>query len=260
MSPPGLSVRLSIDLDLQSRSDEMMTDQSGAVILLNAQTGEVLVMSSHPTFNPNYLNEIGAQLNKDPGKPLINRAAAGLYPTGSLIAPLARAVLGDVRPDKNELRNIHEVFGFHRTPQIQMPVAESLSNTELENLHVTPLQVALACAALSNDGMMPAPRIATAVNTPNDGWVILPALGTPIKAVDAAAAQEAAGFFIKQGQNYWSHTGQATEKDSSVTWFVAGTPPNWQASPLVVVVLLEEDNAGLAQHIGQVLLVDAMYP
>ena len=61
MSPPGLSVRLSIDLDLQSRSDEMMTDQSGAVILLNAQTGEVLVMSSHPTFNPNYLNEIGAR-------------------------------------------------------------------------------------------------------------------------------------------------------------------------------------------------------
>jgi cell division protein FtsW (lipid II flippase) len=260
MSPPGLSVRLSIDLKLQSRSDEMMADQSGAVILLNAHTGEILVMSSHPTFNPNYLNEIGAQLNKDPGKPLINRAAAGLYPTGSLIDALARAMLGDVRPDKNELRNVYEAFGFHRIPQIQMPVAESLSNTELDNLHVTPLQVALACAALSNGGMIPAPRIATAVNTPNDGWVILPALGTPIKAVEAAAAQETAGFFIKQGQNYWSHTGQATEKDSSVTWFAAGTPPNWQASPLVVVVLLEEDNVRLAQRIGEELLVDAMYP
>jgi hypothetical protein len=108
--------------------------------------------------------------------------------------------------------------------------------------------------------MIPAPRIATAVNTPNDGWVILPALGTPFKAVEEAEAEEAAGSFIQQGHNYWSYTGQATEKDSAVTWFIAGTPPNWQASPLVVVVLLEEDNMKLAQRIGQELLVDAMYP
>ena len=260
MSPEGLDVRLSIDLYLQYRSDEMMTDHTGAVILMNAQTGEILVMSSHPTFNPTYLNEIGSQLNKDPDKPLINRAAAGLYPTGSLIDPLARALFGHVNPNETELRKVYEAFGFHRVPQVRMQVAESLSNAELENLHVTPLQVALASAALSNDGMVPAARIATAVNTPNDGWVILPALGTPFKAVAAAAAEEAAGSFIQQGHNYWSHTGQATEKDSAVTWFIAGTPPNWQASPLVVVVLLEEENVRLAQHIGQELLVDAMYP
>ena len=260
MSPEGLDVRLSIDLYLQYRSDEMMTDHTGAVILMNAQTGEILVMASHPTFNPTYLNEIGSQLNKDPDKPLINRAAAGLYPTGSLIDPLARALFGHVNPNETELRKVYEAFGFHRVPQVRMQVAESLSNAELENLHVTPLQVALASAALSNDGMVPAARIATAVNTPNDGWVILPALGTPFKAVAAAAAEEAAGSFIQQGHNYWSHTGQATEKDSAVTWFIAGTPPNWQASPLVVVVLLEEENVRLAQHIGQELLVDAMYP
>ncbi|MGZ9165443.1 MAG: hypothetical protein ACXW4U_09725, partial [Anaerolineales bacterium] len=151
-------------------------------------------------------------------------------------------------------------FGFHRVPEARIQVAEALSNTELENLHVTPLQVALASAALSNAGMVPVPRLATAVNTPNDGWVVLPALGTPFKAVEVAAAEEAADSFIQEGHNYWSHIGQATEKDTSVTWFIAGTPPNWQAPPLVVVVLLEEDNASLAQRIGQDLLVDAMYP
>src|SRR5215216_2059292 len=186
MSPEGLNVRLSIDLYLQYRADEMMTDQTGAVILMNAQTGEILVMSSHPTFNPNDLNEIGSQLNKNPDKPLINRAASGLYPTGSLIDPFARALFGDVNSTENELTKVYEAFGFHRVPQVRMQVAESLSNDQLENLHVTPLQVALASAALSNDGMIPAPRIATAVNTPNDGWVILPALGTPWKAVEAA--------------------------------------------------------------------------
>jgi hypothetical protein len=260
MSPDGLDVRLSIDLHLQFRSDEMMRDHTGAVVLLNAQTGEILVMASHPTFNPNYLSETGSQLNKDPDKPLINRATAGLYPTGSLMDPFAQALLGDGSRNADRLRHVQEAFGFYRVPEIRLQVAQPLSDAELENLHVTPLQVALACAALSNEGIVPAPRIATAVNTPNDGWVILPALGRPFEAVEAAAAEAAAGTFIQEGQNYWSHTGRATEKDTSVTWFMAGTPPNWQASPLVVVVLLEENNAWLAQRIGQALLVDAMYP
>ena len=59
----------------------MMVDHSGAVILMNAQTGETS-MASSPTFDPNHLNEIGHRLNKDPDKPLINRATQGLYPPG----------------------------------------------------------------------------------------------------------------------------------------------------------------------------------
>jgi cell division protein FtsI/penicillin-binding protein 2 len=260
MAPNGLDVRLSIDLHLQSRADEMLADHAGAMVLMNAQTGEILVMASHPTFNPNYLNEIGSQLSKDPAKPLINRTSVGLYPTGSLMELFSQALFGDVNINTDQLRKVHEAFGFLRTPAIRIQVAEPISNDSLENLHVTPLQVALACAALSHDGIVPAPRIATAVNTPSDGWVILPALGTSSQAVQAAAAEEAAASFIQEGQNYWSHIGQATEKDTSVTWFIGGTPPNWQASPLVVVVLLEENNARLAESTGQELLVDAMYP
>jgi len=40
--PPGLNVRLSIDLDLQKRADALLADRAGAVVLLNAQTGEIL--------------------------------------------------------------------------------------------------------------------------------------------------------------------------------------------------------------------------
>lgn len=260
MSPHGLDVRLSLDLNLQKHADEMMGDHTGAVVLLNAQTGETLVMTSHPTFDPTHLNEIGSQLNKDPGKPLINRAAVGVYPTGSLMDPFTRALLGRSDVSQEELRRVYEAFGFNRVPEIRMQVAEPLSNDELESRHVTPLQVALAGSALSNDGMIPAPRLAMAVNTPNAGWVVLPALGTPIEAVDAAAADEAAKAFLPEGQNYWSHRASATEKENSVTWFIAGTLPNWQASPLVVVVLLEEDNPEITQRIGQELIVDAMYP
>jgi cell division protein FtsW (lipid II flippase) len=260
MSPHGLDVRLSLDLHLQSRADEMMKDHRGAVVLLNTQSGEIFVMSSHPTFDPANLNEIGTQLNKDPEKPLINRATQGLYPIGTLIEPFEQALFGNKTPSQAELQRIYESFGFYRAPLLRMQVAEPISETEIKELHVSPLQVALASAAFSNHGSIPAPRIATAVDTPNDGWVVLPALGTPSEAIPASAADETAQSLIVDGESYWAHVGQAKSVESPVTWFSAGTPPNWQASPMVVVVLLEEDNVRLAQRIGKELLVDAMNP
>jgi len=98
------------------------------------------------------------------------------------------------------------------------------------------------------------------VNTPNSGWVVLPALGTPFEAISASAADETAASLIGDGQSFWSYTGRAESKESPVTWFIAGTPPNWQATPMVVVVLLEEDNVDLVQEIGSALLASATNP
>jgi cell division protein FtsW (lipid II flippase) len=264
MSPHGLDVRLSLDLYLQYRADDMMKDHRGAVVLLNAQSGEIFVMSSHPTYDPANLNEIGTQLNKDPDKPLINRAVQGLYPSGNMVEPFVQAVRnqgGGTKPiTQAETKKVYETFGFYRAPLLRMQVAVPISETEAKDLHVSPLQVALASAALSNHGTIPAPRVATAVDTPNAGWVVLPALGTPSEAIQASAADETAQSLVVDGESYWAHVGQAKSDESSVTWFIAGTPPNWQASPMVVVVLLEEDSERLAQRIGKELLVDAMNP
>jgi hypothetical protein len=98
------------------------------------------------------------------------------------------------------------------------------------------------------------------VNTPNDGWVVLPALGTAFDAIPASAADEAAQSLIVEGQGYWARVAQAESAESPVTWFIGGTPPNWQASPLVVVVLLEQNDAQLAETIGTELLSAAMNP
>jgi len=260
MSPKGLDIRLSLDLYLQYRADEMLSEHHGAVILLNAQSGEIFVMASHPTFNPSDLNKIGAGLNKDPNKPLINRATQGLYPTGTMLQPFEQALFGEKLLTQEQLQTVYDTFGFTRPPLLRIQVAEPILNSEENDLHVSPLQVALAAAALSSHGVMPAPRIATAVNTPNDGWIVLPALGAPFEAIPAPAADETAQSLIVDGQSYWAHMGQATSDESPVTWFMAGTPPNWQASPMVVVVLLEEKNTRLAQHIGKELLIDAMSP
>jgi len=260
MNPEGLNVRLSIDLYLQNRADEMMVGSRGAVVLLNAKSGEILVMSSHPTFNPNHLAESGAELLVDPDKPLINRATQGQYPPGTIMLPFLQALTGSKSANATGMNDVYETFGFTQTPQIQLAVAPAISLNDKNVMRVSPLQMALASAALSNHGVIPAPRIAMAVNTPSEGWVTLPALGTPFEALQASAGDAAASSYLVENQTYWQHIGQAQENESSFTWFIGGTPPNWQATPLVIVVVLEENNERLAQRIGQELLVDAMNP
>jgi cell division protein FtsW (lipid II flippase) len=260
MSPHGLDVRLSLDLTFQKRADEMLSGHSGAVILMNAQTGEILAMASSPTFNPNHLNELGSQLSKDPGKPLINRAVQGLYPTGSMLEPFMQALSGSNQPNATEKRKAYDAFGFGNPPQLQFETAASGTNPGENEFHASPLQAVLAAAALSNHGIVPAPRIATAVNTPTEGWVILPAVEKSTEAVKQAQADVTAAANATEGQNYWSHIGRATGTEGPVTWFTAGTLPGWQGTPLAVVVLLEEDNERQAQWIGQELLTGAMTP
>jgi cell division protein FtsW (lipid II flippase) len=260
MAPKGLDVRLSLDLYLQYRADEMMQEQRGAVVLLNAQTGEIYIMASHPTFDPRRLDEIGTHLNKDPDKPLINRVTQGLYPIGTMAEPFEQAMYGNKTLAPDELKSVYESFGFQRVPQLRMEVAQPTTEPGGNDLHVSPLQVALASAALSNHGTVPTPRIAMAVNTPNAGWVSLPALGTPFEVTPAPAVDETTQALQVNNQNYWAHTGNAEGDESPVTWFIAGTLPNWQATPLVVVVLLEENDVRLAQWIGRELLIDAMTP
>lgn len=260
MSPKGLDVRLSLDLYLQYRTDQLMLGHRGAAILLNAASGEIFVMSSQPTFDPKQLDEFGPKLNEDPNKPLINRATQGLYAIGSLADPFAFSLYHKRTLSEEELNNVYETFGFFQSPRLRMEVADPLINSEVKDLHVSPLQVALASAALSNHGTVPVPRIATAVNTQEEGWIVLPALGTSFTAVPESTADEVAESLMVNGESYWAHVGRAEGAESPITWFIAGTPPNWQATPMVVVVLLEEDNARLAQWIGRELLVDAMNP
>lgn len=260
MDPTGLDVRLSIDLYLQSRADELMIGHRGAVILLNAQSGEILVMASHPTFDPTHLSESGAKLLSDPNKPLINRATLGQYPTGSVMEPFIRTVSIDTARNDINPNQVHQIFGFDTPPQIQLPIAPITSEADPTIWRLSPLQMVLASAALSNHGLIPAPRIAMAVKTPTEGWIPLPALGSSKEAIQASAADEAIVAYLVEDQMYWRHIGQAQEEDLSFTWFIGGTPPNRQAAPLAIVIVLEEANTQLADRIGKELLIDAMNP
>lgn len=259
--PPGLDVRLSIDLDLQKKADELLGEHAGAIILLNAQSGEILAMASHPTYDPNLMDETGEGLRTDPRSPLVNRAAQGSYPLGSLLDPLLAAHFGQIPPADAEQRSaLYNLLGLYNAPNLRLPVGTPSPYGEVENLRVSPLQLILAFAPLSNNGVRPAPRIALAVDTPAQGWVILPANSDPLNVMEEAKAQKAAESLRIPDQPFWQFGSRSSEKEKFFSWFVAGTLPNWQGTPLTLVVLLEEDNAPSANSIGEALLSEALKP
>lgn len=81
--PPGFDLRTSIDLGLQQAADNELLGHTGSVIVINAQTGEILTMATSPTFNSNQLSDSMESWKADPAAPLLNRATQGLYPPGS---------------------------------------------------------------------------------------------------------------------------------------------------------------------------------
>lgn len=89
----GSSLVLTIDTVLQKAVQEILGDESGAVVALDPRNGEVLALYSNPTYDPNaFVNGIStkdyALLRDDPERPLFNRAIQGRYPPGSTVKPV----------------------------------------------------------------------------------------------------------------------------------------------------------------------------
>ncbi|MES2343596.1 MAG: penicillin-binding protein 2 [Pseudomonadota bacterium] len=89
---PGKEIQLSLDADIQTRALEVMGDESGAVVMLDCRTGDVLCMASAPSFDANRFvrgmtgSEYRALANYE-RKPLLDKAMSGLYPPGSTFKP-----------------------------------------------------------------------------------------------------------------------------------------------------------------------------
>ncbi|MBU1127067.1 hypothetical protein KKF11_01875, partial [Patescibacteria group bacterium] len=86
----GENLYLTIDAELSKVAFEALGESVGAVVATMVKTGEVLVLVSTPSFDPNLMSSIGLresekieELLKDLQKPFFNRAISGLYPPGS---------------------------------------------------------------------------------------------------------------------------------------------------------------------------------
>lgn len=85
---PGTNVVLSIDGRLQAEAERIFPGQAGAVIVMEAKTGFLLTIVSHPGFDPNEMTgrvspKRLAQLSADLLQPMVFRAGAEHYHPGS---------------------------------------------------------------------------------------------------------------------------------------------------------------------------------
>jgi hypothetical protein len=226
--------------------------------MLNANSGEVLVMASHPTYDANRLDVDGKELLHHEGTPLLNRATQGTYRIGNAAQPLAEAE--GVNADPAGLREFYERLGLYSQPGMRMPAAVPVAIESPGQLHVSPLQLAVAAASLSNHGIRPSPRLALAVNTPRESWVVLPALDATVRVLPRDTADATAIHFGLQNRPQWQWRVTSTTSGQTLTWYVAGTLPDWQGSPLTVVVLLESADVAAATTMGSELLAYALNP
>lgn len=139
-SAMGNSIVLTIDLDLQTKTEEVLEDiikkiqkgelngskyldaTAGAAVVLEVETGEVLAMASYPSYTPaDFIDGINNEeyekyfQNKD--TPMFNRAIQGLYPPGStfkMVTGIAAIESGGI--GVNEMVNDTGVFYLGHKP------------------------------------------------------------------------------------------------------------------------------------------------
>ncbi|MDD2914059.1 MAG: penicillin-binding protein 2 [Gallionella sp.] len=133
----GSDVVLSLDRNVQHlayRELESAVRQhkakAGAVVVLDARSGEVLALANYPAFNPNNRGKISAQAMR-------NRAIADLFEPGSTMKPFTVATAieqGKVRPDTliNTEHGVYTVGGkkIHDShPEAMLTVAQVIQKS-----------------------------------------------------------------------------------------------------------------------------------
>ena len=84
----GEDLTLTLDLDLQATAENLLGENTGAVIAFDARSGEILVMASRPAFDPNQFairisQREWDQLLENPDHPLQNRTIQNTFSPGS---------------------------------------------------------------------------------------------------------------------------------------------------------------------------------
>ncbi len=154
-------------------------------------------------------------------------------------------------------------LGYYTSPDLRLTVAEAAQTGVTDEwafftgqeLSISPLQLAMAASALSNDGVLVAPRIVNGYEDENATWVTLPKLGSSSTAFTSSQVERLTTLLENETALQWQTVSSIeTAEGDPITWFVAGSTSNWQGQPYVIVVALETNNPNQATQIGQTLL------
>ncbi|GHV50602.1 beta-lactamase [Synergistales bacterium] len=84
----GSDVKLTLDIAAQREAAELMNDRRGAIVAMDVNNGDVIVLHSSPSYDPNPLtwgisNKEWSALMNATERPMMNRVIGGVYPPGS---------------------------------------------------------------------------------------------------------------------------------------------------------------------------------
>jgi cell division protein FtsW (lipid II flippase) len=235
--PPGLDVRTTLDLSLQAVADQAMNGLTGALVLLEANSGQIIAMSSHPGFDANHLDQEWERLISDETAPLLNRAVLGIYPSAQLLEQLL--------PEGFAIEALDlpgEVASMGQTAPTELPD------------QITPIQLASLAAVFSNAGTLHTPWIASAVNTPLVGWVLLPADGQPIQMLEPAWVAAKNESLLNPDGWGWELTVLSDQSPSEqVAIYLGGTLETWQGTPFALALVLENSNPAEVSRVANLV-------
>ncbi len=93
----GAPVRLTLDIGLQAKCEDILRGKVGSIVVLNADSGEVLALASLPTFDPGVFVGTGNStermqlLKATKPKPMVSGAFKEQYPPGSVFKVMMAA-------------------------------------------------------------------------------------------------------------------------------------------------------------------------
>lgn len=118
---PGDKINLSIDVRLQQKASELFGSESGAAIVMDVHTGEILAFVSTPSYDSNdFVQGVSHQIYNDllanEKSPLMNKAVSGQYSPGStfkMIVALAALEAGVITKDTKVACHGKMMLGGH---------------------------------------------------------------------------------------------------------------------------------------------------
>ncbi len=171
------------------------------------------------------------------------------------------------------LASLFTDLGFYQSPDLRLETVfphipdgiptPGITGYGQADILITPLQLAMAVAALTNYGIMAPPAFLINTESPDGGWISSLPEQEPVRVFPQSAAEITTEALAHQSLPLWETTAHAiTNTGAVLTWYLAGSLPSDTTidQDFIVVVLLEEQNANLAIKIGRQLLINSLVP
>ena len=130
---PGDTIVTTLNYGLQSAAAEAMGDVKGAAVVMDASTGDILVMYSSPTFDPNYMDYVWETVHSDEGSEstvLLNRCTQGMYAPGSTFKVLTAIEYLKEHPDYEDYT--HTCYGEDIFNNVSIRCSNSTAHGDLD--------------------------------------------------------------------------------------------------------------------------------